>query len=115
MKSRVKFWVAMGTIEQLILGGGAHPRDVPIGEQHIVYSEMLMCKQSRDSLQKSLKAKRDQTSTTRLRNVPVCKKCEEAYRNHPDLGFKTWVEPKEMKNPVAHEKPIDIFELRNEQ
>src|SRR5215207_6718075 len=80
----VKFWVAVGTVKQLSFrdDGTTYEveKDIPVGEQHIQFREVLMCKQSRDMLMKKKKATKKKIAQTRLPNVPMCATCEEGYK-----------------------------------
>jgi hypothetical protein len=107
MNSQVKFWYAMGTEEQLTFEGKTVVIEVPIGEGHIVYSEILMCKQSRERLKNEAKAKKHKVVGVRLHGVKICDKCEEKYKNHPDLPWSHWINPPE---PKVH-KPVEINPL----
>lgn len=110
---KVKFWVAVGIVKQMTFRDDGSTAEIekehPRGEQHIVYSEVLMCRQSRDTLMKKVDATKKKVVQQRIEGVPVCQKCEKAYREHPDLAFRKWVESPEPKrdstvkiNPILH-------------
>jgi hypothetical protein len=113
--SQVKFWYVLGTEEQLTFEGKTVVKEVPIGVGHIVYSEVLMCKQSRERLKNEAKAKKHKVVGVRLHGVKMCEKCEEKYKSHPDLAWMKWVNPPEQK---IH-KPVEInpllLEINNEK
>lgn len=100
--NQIKYWVAIGTEEQLDFEGRTHIKDVLVGEVHIVYSEVLMCRQSRDRLKGDLKAKKHKTVVTRPAGK-LCPKCEKKFKEHPDLVWSKWVSPPE----VRQHKPIE--------
>lgn len=84
----IRFWVVMGTEKQLNFEGHMTNREVPVGNQHIVYQEVLMCGQSRNALKGS--KRKQSTRQARFLNVPLCPDCEKAYKEHPDLGWMAW-------------------------
>ncbi len=108
MKDNIKFWIAVGTVEQLDFDGHSHHVDIPVGNAHIVYSEVLLCRQSRDRLKGDLKAKRQRTTTSRPANVKLCEKCEKKYREHPDLSWQKFINPPEVvgKSTVIVKKEL---------
>lgn len=67
---------------QLDFEGKLHPKEVVL-EGHIVYGEMLLCKQSRDALKKRSKADKEKKVNHRIDRTKVCKECMEAYKRHP--------------------------------
>lgn len=90
----IKYWVAIGKVQQMAFDDQGKPTrphevDAPVGNQHIVYQEMLLCKQSRNAL-KGGKKNKQSTRQTRFLNVPLCPECEKAYKAHPDLQWKKW-------------------------
>ena len=93
----VKFWVAIGTEEQLDFEGRTHTKEVHVGEVHIVYSEVLMCRQSRERLKNDFKAKKHKVLSVRPKGR-LCEKCEKKFREHPDLAFAKWINPPELKS-----------------
>ena len=110
-KSQVKFWYAMGTEEQLTFEGKTMVKFVPVGEGNIVYSEVLLCRQSRERLKNEAKAKKHKVVGTRLYGVKICEKCEKKFKEHPDLSWAQWANPPE---PKRH-KPVEINPLLLEQ
>lgn len=114
--SEVKFFYAIKTIGQLDFEGRMHFKDVVVGEGHLVYSEVLMCRQSRDSLMKKLEAKGKKEVAVRIEGVKTCKKCEEAYKANVNLAWKRWVEAVERAeivslDDVAKESEADIKKI----
>jgi hypothetical protein len=101
VNDNIKFWIAIGTVEQLDFEGHAHSADVPVGEAHIVYSEVLLCRQSRDRLKGDLKAKRQRTAVSRPANVKLCEKCAKKYKEHADLSWQKWANPPVLATPPA--------------
>lgn len=119
-KNPVKFWVAVKIQVQIGFDPDNPKRQINVdkealvGEQHIVYSEVLMCKDSRDRLKRSVKANKDKTAQTRFLNVPVCKACQEAYKNHPDLPYSKFViSPPPRRSGEIKMNPM-ILEKNNE-
>lgn len=83
----IKYWVSIGKEKQLNFEGREVEQDVPVGEQHIVYSEVLLCRVSRQAI----KGKNKQsTRKTPFKNVPLCKECERLWKAHPDSKWKKW-------------------------
>lgn len=100
---KVKFWYPIGEVEQLVFGEKGVKKELPVGDGHIVYSEVLMCKQSREKLKNEVKAKKERLLTTRLHNVSICEECQERYRNHPDSPYAHWIGSPPTKHPAAKE------------
>ena len=86
-----KFWVAVGEVEQLDFEGRKHLIPQLVGNVHIVKSDVLMCKRSRDALKRSLKAKKQKTVENRPRNVPLCPECEENWKKDLSSAWNKWV------------------------
>ena len=90
MKPQSQFWVAVGTVKQSVFMDDGTTKEidveVPAGEQHIVYSEILLCKQSRNTLMNKFHAKKKKTVSQRIQNVKLCEKCEEKFKEN-----RTWL------------------------
>ena len=86
----IKFWYPVKSNVQLDFEGHTHSRDVVAGEGHIVFSEILLCRQSRDRLQGEVGAKKQRTVQSRIEGVKLCPKCQQRFKEHPDLGWQKW-------------------------
>ncbi len=99
--SKIKFWVAISKAKQLAFreNGTQYEIDVdlPVGEQHMVYSEILLCRQGRESLKGKLGAKKQKTVQNRIPGVPMCPKCEKKFKENQDLDWQRWISPPELK------------------
>lgn len=93
--SKVKFWVAIGKVQQMAfddLGKPTKPHEVdaPVREQHIVVNEVLLCGQSRSVLKK--KGEKQSTRLNWFKNIPMCQDCEKKFKTRPDLGWYKWTD-----------------------
>lgn len=101
MKPQIQFWVAVGTVKQLMFRDDGSTTEIekenPVGEQHIVYQEVLLCRQSRNTLMNRFNAHKKKIVSQRIPNVPLCQKCEKKYKENPNLPWVKWVESPEPK------------------
>lgn len=107
----VKFWCAVGTVKQGAFreDGSAYTvdKEMPIGEQHILYNDVLMCGKSRDGIKKYRKTKNKgskvshKTVQLRIENVPLCKECERKYKANSNLLYVKWVKAVELHSVKA--------------
>jgi len=92
----IKFWYAIGTVKQTAFNfdGSTYLADVdgvPVGEGHIVYNDVLLCRQSRDVLKKKFNTKRQSTVDGRKAGVPLCEQCEKKFKENTDLAWQKWM------------------------
>lgn len=94
-KTGVKFWCVIGTGKQMAFkdDGTIYEHDalMPVGEQHILLNDALLCNASRDSLKKSFNSKKQKTVQLRIENMKLCPKCERAYKANSSLSYQKWV------------------------
>lgn len=92
----IKFWCAVGIVKQDAFhdDGSVYQLDVehPVGEQHIVYQGVLMCRSSRETLKNKLKAKKHKEVTVRIEGVKMCPRCEKKYKENANLPWQKWVQ-----------------------
>jgi hypothetical protein len=117
----IRFWCAIGKVKQLAFREDGSNYDIeidyPVGEQHIIYNEVLLCRQGRESIKGKLGAKKQKTVANRIQNVPLCEKCEKKFKENPDLGWQRWVNPPELKRSPSTIKtnPILLGEANDNQ
>lgn len=96
----VKYWCVMGQGKQMAFkeDGSTYEHEIlmPVGEQHILFNDMLLCKASRDTLKKSFNSKKQKTVQLRIENMKLCAKCERAYRKNSALPYVKWVQAVEL-------------------
>lgn len=118
--SNIKFWCAVGTVKQLMFNDNGTTKEIEVervvGEQHIVYQEVLMCRQSRETLKNTLGAKKQKTVAQRIEGVKVCQRCQDKFKQNQDLGWFHWINPPELKNQATvHFKPELLQGVNDEQ
>lgn len=96
MKDGVKFWcvIAIGKQGAFREDGTTYEveKEMPVGEQHILFQGVLMCGKSRDGIQKYRKGKKAKTTQLRIENLPLCKGCEQKYKANSNLMYTKWVQ-----------------------
>lgn len=98
IKKPVSFWYAVKNAIQSNFEGQPTVVQVFVGEGHIVYNEVLMCGQSREALQKTYKADRAKQVELRIEGLPVCKKCQQKFKENSALSWQKWT--KNIKEPA---------------
>lgn len=117
----IQFWVAVGKVKQLAFrdDGSRYEIDVDenVGEQHIVYNGVLLCRQSRETLKGKLGAKKQKTVANRIPGIPLCSRCEKKFKENSDLGWVKWINPPELKRSPTTIKvnPILLGETNDNQ
>ncbi len=96
MKNNIKFWYAIGTVKQTAFNhdGSTYMVDVdgiPVGEGHIIYNDVLLCRRSRDAIKKEHKTKRQSVVENRKNGVPLCGDCEKKFKENTDFAWQKWL------------------------
>lgn len=112
--SQIKFWYAIKIEEQLDFEGHAHAKKVPAGEVHLVYSEVLMCRQSRERLKNEIKATGHSVVSILPKGIKLCEKCKKKYMEHPDLEWQKWLNPPAPKSPPPPVLNPQLLQVNNE-
>lgn len=90
--SHVKFFVVIGSVQQLDFEGRSHDREVPVGEQHVLYEGVLMCGASQNTLKSRHQSKKKAVRLNSFKNVPLCEKCERKFKMNSNLPWRKWEE-----------------------
>lgn len=113
-KNKVQFWYPLKYGEQLAFTG--QRIIVPLFQEgHILYQGRLLCKQSMERLKGEAGAKQVKIVSVRAVNVPLCKKCQESYKNIPGMDWEKWVNPPDLKYPAAPKLNPEIVKVNNEE
>lgn len=93
--SNLKFWYAIGTVKQTAFNhdGSTYMVDVDgivVGEGHIIHNDVLLCRKSRDAIKKQHNTKRQSTVESRKSGVPLCKVCEQKFKENTDFAWQRW-------------------------
>src|SRR3989304_966909 len=91
MNDNIKFWYPVKTEGQLTFDGHTHFRDVIAGEGHIVYMEILLCRQSREKLKYETGAKKHKSISSRIEGTRLCPVCEKKYKANQSFAWQRWV------------------------
>src|SRR3990167_9205702 len=91
MNDDIKFWYPVKTEGQLTFDGHTHFLDVIAGEGHIEYTEVLLCRQSREKLKHEAGAKKHKTISSRLEFIKLCPVCEKKYKANQNLAWQKWI------------------------
>src|SRR5688572_3472266 len=96
IKDGIKFWcvIAIGKQGAFRDDGSTYEvdKEMPVGEQHILFQGVLMCGKSRDGIKKYRKGKKVKTVQLRIENMPLCKECERKYKANSSLAYTKWVQ-----------------------
>lgn len=96
--NNISFWYAVSHISQLDFEGHEHFIDKVVGEGHIVYMDMLLCRQSRERLKAEAKAKKQKTVPNRIEGIKLCEKCQQKYKENENLDWQHWINSPPLKN-----------------
>lgn len=94
---RYFFCIKKETQPSLLAGSPDVSVDVSAGDVHIVFKGRLMCGQSREVIKNGLKADSSKDADVPPRNVPFCKKCEEAFKKEPESPWYKFVGKKNVQ------------------
>lgn len=94
--SNVKFFAVVGKrVQQAFRDDGAlydFEVDEFVGEQHILYQEVIMCGASRSTLKNKHQSKKHSIRLNSFKNVPLCEKCERKFKMNSNLPWRKWEE-----------------------
>ena len=90
MNDGIKFFYPIKNASQLTLDG--RPIIVPLYQEgHLDQGGYLLCGASKQKLKDGYSTKNDTLRTTLISGVPICKKCQEAFKN--TSAWTKWVLP----------------------
>ena len=91
MNENIKFWYPIKTVGQIDFEGHTHFKSVIAGEGHIVYMDVLLCRQSREKLKHDVGAKTNRSVQSRVDGVGLCSVCEKKYKANQNLAWQKWI------------------------